>query len=265
MGFRACQCLHDAHCGLVSHNPHRNNPPSLVCVRRLGGGFGGLHSRRPHGKSPARPPPLLGLVGDLWSSARLEGWEKDGRVFRPPNQCGSTSALWTMCDQKGNPRRPISPHHRHVVRLVSTHDNAWLHCFLFINLSTLAKMECAPEIWPSASSTLDAWPLSLSAPGVASNDQAHFDGSLVSGHHGVSETGENTWVAHDQDAPAGDGGIAPSTPPTPPCGGLSQTGAHQMARPSLPCACKPREIVLLGVFIASHHQLILACLATVLK
>lgn len=29
-------------------------------------------------------------------------------------------------------------------------------------------------------------------------------------------------LGHDHDAPAGDGGIAPSTPPTPQCGGLSQ-------------------------------------------
>lgn len=115
MGFRACQCLHDAHCGLVSHTGNKpsqkQSPVPRVCATI------GL-DRRPHGKSPARPPLA---AGDPWSSARLEGWEKDGRVFRQPSQCGCFSALWTTCDQKGNPRRPISPHHRHVVRLVSTH------------------------------------------------------------------------------------------------------------------------------------------------
>lgn len=61
----------------------KQSPVPRVCAT-VGGGLGGLDSRRPHGKSPARPPPLLGLVGDPWSSAGLEGWEKDGRVFDRP-------------------------------------------------------------------------------------------------------------------------------------------------------------------------------------
>lgn len=88
-----------------------------------------------------------------------------------------------------SPCRPVGFNPRH----------AWLHCLLFINLSTLAKMECAPEIWLSAPSILDTCPLSLSAPGLKRSSQAQsirwLVGNLV--HHGHSETGEKTdacWV-----------------------------------------------------------------------
>lgn len=261
MGFRACQCLHDAHCGLVSHTRNKpsqkQSPVPRVCATI------GL-DRRPHGKSPARPPLA---AGDPWSSARLEGWEKDGRVFRQPSQCGCFSALWTTCDQKGNPRRPISPHHRHVVRLVSTHDTPGCTA-CSSSISRLWQKWNVPLRFGSLHhpfSTLALCP----CPPQASNDPVklnRFDGSLGTSSTTViprlekkqtlvgSRPRRSCWGRWDRAVHSPNSAVRR----------IITTGAHQMARPSLPCACKPREIVLLGAF-ASHHQLILACLAPDLK
>lgn len=161
--------------------------PRRVCVRRLG--LTGGHMAN-------RPPVRLLLLGIraavvVCSSGRM-GEARPS--FRQPRQCGCPSALWKMCDQKGKPRGPISPHHRHVVRLVSTHDTPGCTACSSSISQLWQNSECAPAIWPSAPSILAICPLSFSAR-RASNDQAQF-GDLLPAYHGVSDAEIQTdaWV-----------------------------------------------------------------------